>query len=124
MTANTPASRKNKGRLLQQKVRDDLIAAIDLSPHDIQSRGMGQPGADLHLSQVARDNCPFSIECKSQEALNIWQAMKQCEANTEEGLMPLLIFKRNRSEIYACLRWDDLLLILEGVRLALRKRRR
>jgi hypothetical protein len=124
MTANTPASRKAKGRRLQQQIRDDIIDGLELSPHDILSRAMGQAGSDLALSSAARDRFPFSVECKSQESLNIWKALEQCEANSDGELMPLLIFKLGHSQIYACLRWDDLLDIVTDMHLALGKRRR
>ena len=58
----------------------------------------------------ARELFPFGIECKAQETLNIWQALEQARINAEkEKLMPLLVFKRNRSDIYVCLRLADFL---------------
>jgi hypothetical protein len=42
MTANTPASRKAKGRRLQQAVRQDLVDRLGIDPGDILSTAMGQ----------------------------------------------------------------------------------
>ena len=53
MTANTPASRKAKGRRLQQAVRQDLIEHLGIDPGDILSTAMGQSGCDLYLSPAA-----------------------------------------------------------------------
>ena len=69
MTANTPASRKAKGRRLQQAVRQDLIDRLGIDPGDILSTGMGQSGCDIYLSPKARERFPFGVECKAQEAI-------------------------------------------------------
>ena len=55
-----------------------------------------------------------TLETQTAIALD---ALKQCEANAEKKkLIPLLVFKRSRTETYAVLRWPDLLaLIKRGV---------
>jgi len=74
---------------------------------------MGEHGMDVQLSPSARKKFPFAIECKNQEALNIWKSLEQAENNCE-GLTPLLIFKRNKSKIYAALEITDFLDLLDG----------
>ncbi len=114
MTANTSKSRKGKARDLQNRVAEDLRASFSpLGSADIHPAIMGSSGIDILLSSRARDMLPYAIECKNQEALSIWDALKQCQANAEkEALIPLLVFKRARSETYAVLRWADLLALL------------
>jgi hypothetical protein len=113
VTANTPASRKAKGRKFQQEIRDDLITSLDINPDDILSTAMGQGGCDLYLSPAARARFPYSVESKMQEQVALWSWWKQCEANASKvGLVPLLVFKRNREEPLAVLRWSDLLQLL------------
>ena len=113
MTANTPASRKAKGRRLQQAVRQDLIEHLGIDPGDILSTGMGQGGCDLYLSPAGRERFPFGVECKARETISLPAWWKQCEANASKvGLVPLLVFKRNREEPLAVLRWEDLLALL------------
>ena len=113
MTANTPASRKAKGRRLQQAVRQDLIEHLGIDPGDILSTAMGQSGCDLYLSPAARERFPFGVECKAQETISLPAWWKQCETNASKvGLVPLLVFKRNREEPLAVLRWTDLLALL------------
>jgi hypothetical protein len=98
-----PASAKAKGRKLQQWVRDALLAAApDLEPDDVRSTSMGASGEDLLLSPAARRVFPISIECKCQERLNIWDALKQAQANAA-GHTPVVFFKRNRSEVFVAL---------------------
>lgn len=115
MVATTPASRKAKGRRLQQAVRQDLIEHLGIDPGDILSTAMGQSGCDLYLSPAARAQFPFGVECKAQERIALPAWWKQCTANAEaEDLTPLLVFRQNRGEALAVLRWSDLLEILAG----------
>ncbi len=72
---------------------------------------MGESGVDIKLTKKAQEVFPFSVECKNQEHLNIWSALKQAESNTKEGTYPMLVFKRNRSEVYCVLKFDDFLKI-------------
>jgi hypothetical protein len=116
MTANTPASRKAKGRRLQQAVRQDLVDRLGIDPGDILSTAMGQSGCDLYLSPAARERFGFGVECKAHETISLPAWWKQCEANASKvGLVPLLVFKRNREEPLAVLRWSDLLALLQNI---------
>ena len=88
------SSAKAKGRRLQQKFMQLLIEKLDIDPEDIESRSMGAGGEDLIMSKAARNKFPFSIECKNQERMNIWQAWDQ--ANNNKGIYePLIVIKRN-----------------------------
>ena len=100
------SSAKAKGRRLQQEVRALLVEAFhQLLPDDIRSTAMGQSGEDLQMSPLARQHIPFSFECKNQEKLNIWSAIKQAEAN-DQGYDPAVVFKRNRAKTYVAIPFD------------------
>ena len=90
-------SAKAKGRRLQQWVRDKLIKVLDISEEDIESRSMGAGGEDLIMARAARQKFPYSIECKNQEKLNVWNAYNQSEDNSGEN-EPLLIIKKNNKK--------------------------
>lgn len=109
-----PQSAKAKGRRLQQEVRDAILAAFSaqLQPGDVRSTSMGAGGEDILLSPAAFQCVPFAIECKNQEALNIWSALNQAAEHSpqENGL---LVFRRNKTPIYAALRFDHLLELLQ-----------
>ncbi len=116
MVASTPASRKAKGRRLQQAVRQDLIDRLGIDPGDILSTAMGQSGCDLYLSPAARTIFPFGVECKAQERIALPEWWQQCARNAEaEGLAPLLILKQSRREPLAVLRWSDLLSLIKSI---------
>jgi len=111
----TIQSRKQKGRVLQQIIRDKILETFPgLTGRDVRSTPMGVSGVDIQLSQKAADLFPFSVESKNQEKLNIWSALKETESNTKErDLIPLLIFKRNRSDIYCTFKFADFLKIIK-----------
>jgi len=108
-----PRSAKNKGKRLQNKVRDIILEKFDsLEPDDVRSITMGDSGEDILLSPAARRLFPFSVECKAQESLSIWSALEQAESNAGKHI-PLLVFKRNRSKTYAVLEFKELLKLLD-----------
>ena len=107
-----PRSAKNKGKRLQNKVRDLILEKFNiLEEDDVRSITMGDSGEDILLSPAARRLFPFSVECKNQEKLNIWGALEQAEENSGKH-SPLVIFKRNRSKTYAVLEFEELLKLL------------
>ena len=108
-----PRSAKNKGKRLQNKVRDLILEKFNskLEQDDVRSITMGESGEDILLSPAARRVFPFSVECKSQEKLSIWSSLEQADDNSGDHI-PLLIFKRNRSKTYAVLEFDELLKLL------------
>ena len=107
-----PRSAKNKGKRLQNKVRDLIIEKFNiLESDDVRSITMGDSGEDILLSPAARKLFPFSVECKNQEKLSIWSALEQAEENSGNH-SPLVIFKRNRTKMYAVLEFDKLLELL------------
>jgi hypothetical protein len=49
------------------------------------------------MGRESREQFPYSIECKNQEAVNVWKAYEQAESNCK-GYEPLVVIKRNRSK--------------------------
>ena len=106
-------SAKNKGKRLQNTVRDVLLETFNtLEPDDIKSAIMGDSGEDIQLSPAARKLIPYSIDWKNQEKLNIWGALEQAEKNSGDS-NPVLIFKRNRSKTYAVLEIEDFIKLIK-----------
>ena len=107
-----PRSAKNKGKRLQNNVRDLILEKFNqLEPDDVRSITMGDSGEDILLSPAARKLFPFSVECKNQEKLNIWKSLEQSETNCGNHT-PMVIFKRNRTKTYVALEFDKLLELL------------
>jgi hypothetical protein len=90
----TPQSAKQKGRLLQQWVRDKLLEyAPELEPDDIKSTSMGAGGEDVQLSPAARKMYPYQIECKSMAKVGVYSFYKQAAAHGTR--QPLVVVKQN-----------------------------
>lgn len=95
-----------------------VINELGLSEHDVKSTAMGQSGPDIYLSSTARERFPFAVECKRQETCNIWEWLRQTEANAKlVGLHPLLAFRRNNGETYIVLRKEDFVTLVKGERI-------
>lgn len=106
MAANTPQSRKAKGRNLQKRIVKLLLETFpELTEKDVFSRSMGASGTDVYFSEKAAAALPLAIEAKAQESLNIWSAMEQATANKDNN-NPVLFFQRARSPIYVCITAD------------------
>ena len=88
-------SAKAKGHKLQQWFANVLVETLGLDSEDIESRPMGSQGEDIILGKQSRQLFPFSVECKNQEAVNVWKAYEQASENCK-GYEPLVVIKRNR----------------------------
>lgn len=93
---STTASRKAKGRRLQDWVRDNLRGlSLALTEDDVRVAIMGESGADIKLSATGKKYFPYDIECKNNETWKgIYKAYDQ--AGTHGNLEPLVFIKMNR----------------------------
>lgn len=99
-----PASAKAKGRRLQNAVAALVREWFGLSDLEVRPAIMGEAGIDIKLGTAARRVFPFAIECKQTETMNVWKGLEQARANAEkEGLIPVLVFSRNRQPAYAAI---------------------
>lgn len=131
MTANTPQSRKQKGRLFQQQIVKAILEFFpELTENDVKSTSMGKSGSDLELSEKALRMLNIEPECKFQEKLNVHNAMKQVTDRLNKKKpkqfknvdtmvktilkIPVLFFKKSYSEPYVCIRLDDFLSLLRS----------
>lgn len=102
------SSAKAKGRRASQEVKDLLLKYSDLQEADLVVTPSGVTGPDLLLSPLAQEYFPFAIEAKNQEKIAIWQAIDQARTHLKKGeQLPILFFKRNRSELMVCLKAED-----------------
>lgn len=110
-----PASAKQKGRLLQQWVRDTILKVFpSLTGDDVRSTSSGSNGEDILLSPKARKLVPFSIECKSKAKFVGYTFMEQAKQNAPSGVEPIVIVKGNRMKPLAILDADYFFNMLKG----------
>ena len=110
---STIRSNKNKGARLQHMVKDAIYKWFPfLEEGDVKTAIMGETGEDIKLSPAARRAFPFSVECKNTERLNLWEAIKQAESNTQTGTTPIVVFKRNRTKPYVIIELEEFMKIV------------
>lgn len=113
------SSAKQKGRLHQQTVRDDILKTfktMGLEPDDVRSTAMGQGGEDIQLSPFARQFFPFSVECKRNKSFAIYNQYNQAEANCPKDIEPLLIIRGDRKKALAVVDWGYFLKLVSKVK--------
>lgn len=115
------ASRRSKGRVLQQMVRDLLLAAEDtLGPRDIESTAMGVNGADVKLSTAAFSHYPFSVECKNVAAFQGFTYYAQAQEHSDkDGGIPMVVVKANRQNPLVMMDLEDFIDLLQTAKEAL-----
>jgi hypothetical protein len=92
-----PQSAKQKGRILQQWVRDLIL---DLNPElardDVRSTSMGASGEDVTLSTAARRFVPFQIECKNKKEVSVCNWYEQARGHGPHE--PIVVVKQNQGK--------------------------
>lgn len=117
MTANTVASRKQKGRKFQQEVVKAIMEMFpELEDGDAISTSMGASGVDIKLSPKALKLLPLAIECKAQESFNVWASYEQAKSNSKGKYIPVVIAKRNRTEPIVVLSFTNFLWLMSKVK--------
>ena len=102
------SSAKAKGREFQKLIARGLAQVLGLvygTDQDVGSRGMGQQGTDIVMSAEARRRFPYAVECKNQETVNLWGAVRQARANCPEGMSWLVAIKKNRERPIIVMDW-------------------
>ena len=111
----TVRSAKNKGKLLQNTVRDAILERFEeLERDDVKSTTMGEGGCDVQLSPAARKLVPLSVECKSLAKFAFYKHYDQAVANTIDGTEPVLVAKANRRKPVAIVDLDFFLDLMRG----------
>ena len=104
-------SAKNKGKRLQNILRDKLIELYPKLSNDISSQIMGMTGEDIVLTPHAKKVLPYSFECKNVEKLNVWKSFEQCKNNAGDST-PVLVIKKNRQTPKVVMELDEWLNII------------
>ncbi len=105
-------SAKNKGKLLQNLVRDKILETYPgLHKDDVKSTTMGEGGEDVQLSPAARALFPYSVECKSHKAFAVYKILEQAESHGKYE--PLVVLKANRKEPVVVIKLKEFFSLLE-----------
>ena len=101
-------SAKNKGKKLQNLVRDKLRERFPMWKDYIKSTTMGESGVDIQIVGDARTVIPYAIECKSRKSIAVYKDFEQAKRHALNGniLYPLLVIKQNASKPLAVIDLD------------------
>ena len=96
-----PINSKQKGAKFERKIAEILRGYGYEAERGCQHAG-GKDSPDV------KHNMPhLHIEAKNVERLNIWNALEQSKRDASEDDMAVVMFKRNRSDIYVAMSLDD-----------------
>lgn len=95
-------SSKAKGRAAVVRLRDLIVEKLGIPADAMMVKATSMPGVDLYIAPEHRTKCPFSIEMKCVEALNIWGALAQAQENVDHGV-PVVFFKRSGTQMFVAL---------------------
>ena len=111
--AISTAAAKAKGRNLQKRVRDAVLAKYpDLTEDDVRSCPMGSNGEDIQLSTAAKAAFPYSVECKARAKIAlVYDALEQ--AKSQNDLTPVAVIKADRKEPLVVLTLDAFMALLK-----------
>ena len=91
---------KRKGGTFERKIAKYLSEFWGASFHRTPASGGSPLKGDFNMAGdlcTSDEDWMFHVECKNQEALNIWKAYEQAEENCK-GYEPIVVFKRNKSK--------------------------
>lgn len=90
--ANTPGSRKSKGRRLEV----DWSKSLRESKLDAHARRSPMSGAMEDMKADIITDLPFNFECKNQETWKPEAYMKQAIDGKKQHEMPVVVMSKNR----------------------------
>ena len=85
---------KGEGKELTEVGEGVSDSLSGYSPLGYREQVNGLWGEDLILARAARLVFPFSVECKNQERVNLWEAYDQANANAGQW-EPIVFLKKN-----------------------------
>ena len=116
MTANTPKTRKAKGRTFQKEIVT-IIQAVnpEFEPGDLGVALMGEAGEDIKVKNPAKKWLyMLATECKRTENLNLTGAFEQAKKRREKDIIPILAHRKSRHGPLITLSAVDFFMIYRG----------
>lgn len=90
----------------QKGKRGERIVAKKLQEYGYDAR-RGQQYAGIHGDADVVGLPHVHIEVKFTERLNVWNALAQSIRDAKENEVPTVFFKKNRSDIYVAMPFDE-----------------
>jgi len=95
---------RNKGAAFEREIADDISGWLGI---DVRRKlGAARDGGDdIQVGQ-------FRIECKRCETTKVWEWYEQAKGNSEAGEIPVVVFRRSRSEPMALVSFSDFMRLM------------
>ena len=110
------ASKKRKGSMLQNFVRDKILKAFPhLKKKDVTTPSYGQTGSDIILSKVGRKLVGWNFEVKNQNKMKtIYDWLKQSYRHCKGSkLSACVVMKMNSRSPIVVLDFDDFINLIK-----------
>lgn len=101
------AQPKGKGNRAEREVVDTLRAMGWTSAR--RNFGSGSQGG----GDIVGGPADVHLECKHHERCSIWEWISQAEGDARPTDLPVVVFRRNRSQWMACIPADELFALLK-----------
>ena len=104
---------QRKGKEYERNIAKKLSKALDTNVRRTPcSGGLGIKGDILDLSGILRD---WIIECKKQEHLNIWAAIRQARNAAGSKKWAVIFSRNNEGADYICMDINDWIEIIDKI---------
>lgn len=97
----------------ERGARFEREVAKILREHGIEAERGCQHAGGKDSPDVKHNLGDYHLECKFSEHFAVWSAMAQSERDAGDNEIPIVVFKRNYSKVYAVLEFEELIEIIK-----------
>lgn len=97
----------------ERGARFERMVAEILRRHGYEAERGCQHKGGKDSSDVKHNMGDYHLEAKFSEHFAVWAALAQAERDAGEDEVPIVVFKRNRSKVYAVLEFEELIEIIK-----------
>lgn len=103
----TETKKKKKINSREKGARFERDLAKKLRSYGFEAERGCQHAGGKDSPDIKSNMAGIHIEAKNTEHLNVWSALEQSKRDAGEDEVPVVMFKRNRSDIYVTMPLDD-----------------
>ena len=97
----------------ERGARFERMVAEILRKHGYEAERGCQHSGGKDSPDVKHNMGKYHLEAKFSEHFAVWSALAQAERDAGDDEVPIVVFKRNRSKVYAVLEFDELIEIIK-----------
>lgn len=97
----------------ERGARFERMVAEILRKHGYEAERGCQRSGGKDSPDVKHNMGKYHLEAKFSEHFAVWSALAQAERDAGDDEVPIVVFKRNRSKVYAVLEFEELIEIIK-----------